>query len=98
MPPRKRPPLQVCEPIQVYLTQEERRLLDQVAESTGLSRAEVLRRGVRSLAAGLRGQKSPMLELMARLSQESWPAGIAERHDELLAQEYLENFPPEPDQ
>ncbi|MEN8376449.1 MAG: hypothetical protein ABFS34_13465 [Gemmatimonadota bacterium] len=36
----------VREPIQVYLTGDERRVLDDKARSLGVSRSEVLRRGV----------------------------------------------------
>ena len=48
----------VREPIQVYLTSEERRVLDLAARKLGVSRSEVLRRGLRavggaSLEAGL---------------------------------------------
>ena len=39
----------VREPIQVYLTRQERAELDQVAQEMGVSRSEALRRGVRAL-------------------------------------------------
>ena len=39
----------VREPIQVYLTQSERAELDRTASELGVSRSEVLRRGVRAL-------------------------------------------------
>ena len=39
----------VREPIQVYLTLQERAELDQVAQDMGVSRSEALRRGVRAL-------------------------------------------------
>lgn len=41
---------EVREPIQVYLTAEERERLERVAASLGVSRSEVLRRGVMALA------------------------------------------------
>lgn len=41
----------VREPIQTYLTEEERAELDRAAESLGVSRSEALRRGIRALAA-----------------------------------------------
>lgn len=84
----RRPP-RVREPIQVYLTPEDRRLLDELAAGLGVSRAEVLRRGVRRLAEAAGGAGSPMLALLDRLSAEEWPEGVAGRHDELLAAEYL---------
>lgn len=39
----------VREPIQVYLTAAERSELDQIAREMGVSRSEVLRRGIRSV-------------------------------------------------
>ena len=39
----------VREPIQVYLTRQERAELDRVAQEMGVSRSEALRRGVRAL-------------------------------------------------
>ena len=39
----------VREPIQVYLTPQERSELDRVAQEMGVSRSEALRRGVRAL-------------------------------------------------
>ncbi|MFH1765705.1 MAG: CopG family transcriptional regulator [Gemmatimonadota bacterium] len=42
-------PKTVREPIQVYLTAQERAELDQVAQKMGISRSEALRRGVRAL-------------------------------------------------
>ena len=40
----------IREPIQVYLTEEERTELDRLAAAMGVSRSEALRRGVASLA------------------------------------------------
>ena len=39
----------VREPIQVYLTPEERADLDQAAQEMGVSRSEALRRGIRAV-------------------------------------------------
>ena len=44
-------PKRVREPIQVYLTSEERAALDRAAEELGVSRSEVLRRGVEALGS-----------------------------------------------
>jgi hypothetical protein len=41
----------VREPIQVYLTRQERSELDRVAREMGVSRSEALRRGVRALGS-----------------------------------------------
>jgi hypothetical protein len=78
----------VREPLQVYLARDERALLDQLARETGLSRAEVLRRGLRSLAAELQGAASPMLDLVNELAADDWPADLALRHDAHLADQY----------
>ncbi len=40
----------IREPIQVYLTEEERTELDRLAAAMGVSRSETLRRGVAALA------------------------------------------------
>jgi hypothetical protein len=75
----------VREHVQVYLAPDERKLLDSLALATGLSRAEILRRGIRSFAAATRGTANPMLALLDDLAQHDWPEGVAEQHDELLA-------------
>lgn len=80
----------VREPIQVYLTTAERALLDRLARETGLSRAEVLRRGLRSFAAESAGADSPLLEFLASIRGDDWPADMAERHDEYLTETYLD--------
>jgi hypothetical protein len=78
-------------PIQVYLDADERALLDRVAAETGLSRAEVLRRGLRSYAAARPGARSPMLEFLDDMKSRTdldLPADLAARHDEYLAEIY----------
>lgn len=53
----------VREPIQVYLTPEERAELERAAEGLGVSRSEVLRRGIEAVrATGYRGPLSDMAE------------------------------------
>lgn len=84
----KRPP-RVREPLQVYLDPDERGLLDRLARETGLSRAEILRRGLKSFAAEHRGP-SPMLEFMESLKGADFPPDMAERHDDYLADAYLD--------
>ncbi len=78
----------VREPLQVYLAPDERALLDEVAARTGLSRAEVLRRGLRSFAADQAQGSSPLLDFLLGLSDGDWPADLAERHDDHLADAY----------
>jgi len=89
MSPRKPPRRVVREPVQVYLAPDDRKLLDSLARTTGLSRAEILRRGIRSFAAAARGgagaPASPMLAFLDEVKAEHWPDDLAERHDEFLA-------------
>lgn len=79
----------VREPLQVYLDPDERALLDRLARQTGLSRAEILRRGLKSFAIE-HGGKSPMLEFMDSLKDAEFPPDMGERHDDYLAEEYLD--------
>lgn len=81
-------PRSVREPIQVYMAADDRRLLDQLAETTGLSRAEILRRGVRSFAAERAGDNGPMQTFMKSLRDKRMPADIAIDHDSYLATAY----------
>ena len=52
----------VREPIQVYLTVQERAGLDRVAQEMGVSRSEALRRGVRALEGS--GYEGALRELV----------------------------------
>jgi hypothetical protein len=84
----------VREPIQVYLTEHDRELLDRVAKTSGLSRAEILRRGLRRVGADVLGESHPVLALLDEMAAANWPAkmptDIAQRHDHYLADEYAE--------
>jgi hypothetical protein len=86
-----RRPKVVREPIQVYLSADERDVLDKLAEDLGLSRAEVLRRGLDSYAVEHAKGSSPVFDLMREMSGLDWPAS-AENHDELLTQIYLDEM------
>ena len=83
--PRKR---SVREPIQVYLARPDRELLDRLAEQTGLSRAEILRRGLRRVGADLMVSDHPALRFLEQITGDEWPADmpddVAERHDHYL--------------
>jgi hypothetical protein len=57
-------PKRVREPIQVYLTDAERGELDRLAAEMGISRSEVLRRGVASLEPGTKAS-GPLADLVA---------------------------------
>ena len=54
-------PKLVREPIQVYLTSQERADLDRVAQEMGVSRSEALRRGVQALEVS--GYEGPLRDL-----------------------------------
>ena len=90
----KKPPQKklrkVREPIQVYLTADERALLDRAARDTGYSRAEILRRGLRSFVAHESSGASPMLSFLDSIDGKHLPADLAERHDDHLAEAYLD--------
>jgi len=78
----------VREPVQVYLGGDDSALLNRLAEESGLSKAEILRRGVRSYARehGAEGV-SPMLRFLST-SVEGWPRDVAADHDQHLAAAY----------
>ena len=80
-------PNAVREPVQVYLASDDRDLLNRLAEETGLSKAEILRRGVRSFARE-QGGVSPMLRFVAESPPHAWPDAVAANHDDVLADEY----------
>lgn len=78
----------VREPVQVYMDAPDRALLEQAAIASGLSRAEVLRRGLHRFAAELLADRSPalaFLESAAAASEDGAPADVAARHDAYLA-------------
>ncbi len=77
----------VREPIQVYLTPDERSLLDTAALTAGLSRAEVLRRGLRSFVAREQSGSSPMLGFARSLVGHDLPSDLAQRHDYYLVED-----------
>jgi hypothetical protein len=77
----------VREPVQVYLAADDRDLLSRLVAETGLSKAEILRRGMRSFAREQTGT-SPMLRFLAESAKADWPDAVAERHDEVLAESY----------
>jgi len=83
--PRK--PTSVKEPVQVYLGQDDRDLLNRLVADTGLTKAEILRQGMRSFARE-QGGASPMLRFIAESAQGEWPEGVAAKHDEILAESY----------
>ncbi len=98
MPRRPNKTAAVREPVQVYLTRQDRALLDRVAQKAGLSRAEVLRRGLRRIGAEVLAEESPVLALLDDMAAEDWPAtmpgDVAERHDRYLVESYTDTHEP----
>ena len=83
----KRPTTSVREPVQVYLAPDDRDLLNRLVTETGLTKAEILRRGMRSFARE-QGGASPMLRFATEATKGEWPEGVAEKHDEILTESY----------
>lgn len=77
----------VREPVQVYLAADDSALLQRLTQETGLSKAEVLRRGVRSFARD-QGTASPMLQFIESGDAHGWPRAAAVDHDAVLAESY----------
>ena len=78
----------VREPVQVYLAPDDSALLSRLAEESGLSKAEILRRGVKSYAREQRGTIAPMLRFLTESSPEGWPDNVGVDHDAVLADAY----------
>lgn len=77
----------VREPIQVYLDETDRVLLEDVVRRTGLARAEILRRGLRAVAREALAERRPGSSLDFLIgSLPDAPSDLAERHDEHLTQ------------
>lgn len=78
----------VREPVQVYLDPADRELLEEAARRTGLPRAEVLRRGLRTIAREMLTERRPgsSLEYLIGVlgDDPSIPRDLAEKHDEYL--------------
>lgn len=74
----------VREPVQVYLAGDDLRLLGDMSASLGISKAEILRRGIRSYAAQS-GADTPMMQFLSE-DVRGWPkAGTAQDHDAVIA-------------
>ncbi len=82
------PPKRVREPIQVYLDEHDRALLDAAAKRADLPRSEVLRIALRRLAAELPGAARPGASLATLIgaldSAKDVPRDLAEHHDDYL--------------
>lgn len=82
------------EPVQVYLTLQDRKLLKEVAAAAGVSGAEVLRRGLRRMAGEVLSDQNPAMQMLEEMNSATWPADTpsdaALEHDRYLAESYLE--------
>ena len=88
MPRSSSRPPSVREPVQVYLAPDDSALLSRLAAETGLSKAEILRRGVKSFAREHGGGVTPMLRFLAESTLDGGPDGVAADHDAMLAETY----------
>ena len=97
-PQGSRPPQVVKEPVQVYLDRGDRAILDRVSAEAGLSRAEVLRRGLRGFAAQQQGGEGPMLRFVRKMAASEWPADtpsdLGLNHDKYLCEIYMDTHEP----
>jgi hypothetical protein len=84
----RRKPLAVREPVQVYLDGHDRALLESLAERSSLSRAELLRLGLRRLSEEFleraRPGSSTDVLLGALDASLTLPSDLAARHDDYL--------------
>lgn len=96
--PRAKPET-VREPIQVYLTIDDRALLDRASAASGLSRAEVLRRGLRQFGGAVVAEPHPVIGFLESMASGTWPADMPDdvglRHDDVLADTYRISPTPE---
>lgn len=95
--PRRKKPGRVSEPVQVYLDRQDRELLDDLARENRISRAEVLRRGIRRLAAENPNVRRPGwsfdLLIGAFGNDPRLPTDLSERHDYYIYGEGREKLP-----
>ncbi len=81
---------QVREPVQVYLTVSDRKLLREVATASGVSGAEVLRRGLRRMAGEILADRNPAIRLLQEMNSAEWPedmpGDVAANHDRHLVE------------
>jgi hypothetical protein len=83
----KKKPRQVREPVQVYLDARDRALLEALVSSTGLPRAELIRRGLRKLAGEDLTDRRPgwSLDVLTGVVLDG-PVDLSLHHDEYLAE------------
>lgn len=77
----------VREPVQVYLDPPDVSLLDELVTATGLTKAELLRRGLRSLSVEMLGNQAPgwsLDRLIGIVDDPAGPTDVSVDHDEYL--------------
>jgi hypothetical protein len=81
-------PRRIREPVQAYLDEPDTALLEELSARTDLSKAELIRRGIRRLAQDLALAGKPFAGLSALSgvldSAARIPADLAARHDDYL--------------
>lgn len=80
-------PGRVREQAVVYMSANDRALLERLAEATGLARTELFRRGLRRLAAELLVEGGPgsSIDYLTEIADETdAPSDLSERHDDYL--------------
>jgi hypothetical protein len=69
-------------PLQVYLDDRDRELLDQLATRAGLSMAETVRIAIRRWAIDEAQDEDPVLGLIGTMEDPDIPSDLSTRHDE----------------
>ena len=90
----------VSEPLQVYLDRGQRRRLEQLAAELGLSKSDVVRRGLEALERQITAPgEHPALNIIGIASRETTKAvkyDIAVEHDRYLAETEQKSWKPPP--
>jgi hypothetical protein len=73
-------------PLQVYLDERDRKLLEDFAEREGLSLAEALRVSLRRSAAAAGLDDDPLLKLIGIIDDPDGPTDWSTNHDKYLAE------------
>jgi hypothetical protein len=70
------------ETIRVYLSAEDAALLERLAIETGLTKTDVLRRGLRALAQK-RFDTQPLRRFLSEAARGDWPKSFTDRPDDV---------------
>jgi hypothetical protein len=69
-------------PIQVWLDEQDRRLLEGLAQRHGQSAAETVRMAIRRWAVDAAGEADEILGLIGSIEDAELPSDLSTRHDE----------------